>query len=80
MPTKAQHTALYRPVPGLLRTLREKAGLTQRELAKRIKRPLTWVHESETGSRRVDIAEFVLFCHGCKTDPHEALDYLMQRP
>lgn len=80
MPTKPQHAAIYRPVPGLLRFLREDAGLTQRQLAKRIKRPTTWVHESETGSRRVDIAEFVLFCSGCHVDPARMLRYLMKRP
>jgi transcriptional regulator with XRE-family HTH domain len=79
MPTKPQHAGIYRPVPVLLRLLREEAGLTQRELAREIGRPLTWVHESETGSRRVDVAEFVLICGGCGVDARRALGRLMRR-
>ncbi|MCL2649235.1 MAG: helix-turn-helix domain-containing protein [Phycisphaerales bacterium] len=80
MATKSQHALIYLPVPSFLRTLREQAGLTQRQLAQRIGRPHTWVHGSEIGSRRVDIAEFVLFCQGCDVDPCRTLKHLMQRP
>lgn len=49
--------------------LREEAKLTQRELATRVKRPHSWVYKSETGIRRLDIAEFVLWCRGCGVEP-----------
>jgi hypothetical protein len=79
VPTKPQHALIYQPVPSLLRGLRQRAGLTQRQLAQRVRRPLTWVHESETGSRRVDIAEFVLFCAACGADPCKVLKSLCRR-
>ncbi len=59
--------------------MREKAGLTQRELAAKIGQPQWWVHRGEIGSRRVDIAEFIEICRGCRVDPAAALIELSQR-
>ena len=66
---KSQHAQSYRAVPGLLRKLREEAGLTQRDLAVRVRRSQPWVHKSEIGERRVDISEFLEWCVGCDADP-----------
>ena len=65
MPTKPQHTERYERLPRLLRELREGAGLTQRDLAERLRQPQSWVHKSETGTRRVDVAEFCQWCTAC---------------
>ncbi len=67
MPRKAQHARDYRSVPTFLRGLREKAGLTQRELGERLRRPQSWVYNCETGNRRVDVAEFARWCEACET-------------
>jgi len=56
--------------------IRERAGLTQRALGQKIKKTQSWVQKCEIGSRRVDVAEFVLFCRGCGVDPREAIDEL----
>jgi transcriptional regulator with XRE-family HTH domain len=69
---KSQHAPSYRPVPGLLRGMREKAELTQRDLARRLNRSQPWVHKSELGERRVDISEFLDWCQGCGVDPERA--------
>jgi transcriptional regulator with XRE-family HTH domain len=60
-------------VPGLLRRLREEAGLTQRDLAKRMKRAQPWIHKSEIGERRVDVSELLDWCAACDTDAQKAL-------
>lgn len=73
MPTRALHGSLYRPVPPYLRKLREEAELTQRALGERIGRPQSWVQKCETAERRVDVAEFILWCGGCGVEPAEAL-------
>ena len=73
MSTKRNHALVYRRVPAFLRAMREKAGLTQRELADRIKQDQWWVARSETGSRRLDVAEFIEFAIGCESDPADAL-------
>jgi transcriptional regulator with XRE-family HTH domain len=69
---KAQHHARYRQLPGLLRRLREAAGLTQRELAARLRVTHVAVHKSERGERRVDVAEFMDWCLACGADPEDA--------
>ncbi len=69
MATKAQHQPIYKAVPRFLRQLREEAGLTQREIGAILKRPQSWVYSCETGIRRVDVAEFCLWCQACKSDP-----------
>ena len=78
VPTKPQHYLIYQPVPPYLRMLRERAGLTQRALGQKIRKTQSWVQKSEIGSRRVDVAEFALFCRGCGIDPREAIGELMR--
>lgn len=70
-----QHIS-YRVVPLALRQLREQAGLTQRGLATKIKRPQWFVARCETGSRRIDVAEFCEWSLGCGVDPKLALDLI----
>lgn len=77
MSVKPNHARIYRQVPEFLRECREAADLTQRALAEKLGRPQWWVHRAETGSRRVDVAEFVEWCRGCEIDPHSALDEII---
>jgi len=79
MSTKRNQALIYKKVPAFLREMREKAGLTQRDLADRIRQTQWWVARSETGSRRLDVAEFIEFCKGCGVDPAEALRELAGR-
>ncbi len=76
MSTKPNHARAYANVPPLLRGLREAAKLTQRQLATKVKRPQWWVARIETGSRRIDVAEFITFCQGCGKDPATVLNQL----
>lgn len=81
MPVRAVHSRDYRMVPGLLRAMREEAELTQRDLAKTLKVAQQTVHTSETGSRRVDIAEFCRWAEACGVSAREGLErYLSLRP
>jgi transcriptional regulator with XRE-family HTH domain len=79
MPTKRNQAIIYRKVPPFLREMRKQAELTQRDLALRIKQSQWWVARSESGSRRLDVAEFVEFCIGCGIEPDEALRELRKR-
>jgi transcriptional regulator with XRE-family HTH domain len=72
MATKSQHALAYRPLPGFLRALREAAALTQRDLAKRMRKPQSWIYNCETSNRRVDLAEFIEWARCCGVDPAEA--------
>ena len=77
---KSLQAQRYRQLPALLREMREKAGLTQRELAKKLSMNHTMVHNSETAERRVDVAEFLDWASGCGVDPLEAFaDFIKRR-
>ena len=75
---KSQFALIYRNVPILLRQLRESAGLTQRELARKINKSQPWVFKSESAARRIDISEFLEWCLGCEVDPQEAFRLLIR--
>jgi transcriptional regulator with XRE-family HTH domain len=47
----------------LLRTVRLESGFSQEQLAKKLhQRPQSWVSKSESGERRVDLAELSEIC------------------
>ena len=48
---------------------RQTAGLTQRELAAKIRRPNSFVWKIEAGERRVDVLEFIEIARALGTDP-----------
>src|SRR5437868_15242395 len=72
MSTKSQHSPSYDRLRGLLRALREGASLTQRELGTRLGKPQSWVHNCETGNRRLDVTEFAAWATACGGDPLDA--------
>src|SRR5207247_7332082 len=72
MATKSQHATSYQRLPPFLRALREAAGLTQRELGRRLKKPQSWVYNCETANRRVDVTEFIAWAKACGADPQDA--------
>jgi hypothetical protein len=49
-----------------------------RPIADRIPQSQWWVARSESGSRRIDAAEFIEFCIGCGVAPPAALIGLMK--
>lgn len=57
----------------MLRAMRDRAGLTQRDLAVRLKMHNTMVHRSEIGDRRIDPVEFAAWCRACGVDPGDAI-------
>ena len=78
MATKPNQALIYRKVPEFLRELRQRAKLTQRQLAVKVKKPQWWVARIELGSRRIDVAEFIEFCIGCGDKPTDAFEELVR--
>ena len=78
MPSALQQPS-YKNLLGMLRDMREQAGLTQRDLAKKLKQSQAWVHNTETGQRRADITEFLDWCLACDVDPAEAFKRLIAK-
>ena len=63
----------------MLRRMRQEASLTQRQLAAKLRVSHVFVHKSEVGERRVDVAEFLDWCVACGKDPDEAFRRLRRQ-
>jgi len=57
----AAHASEYREFLKRLRAGRERAGLVQTEVARRLRKPQSYVSKCESGERRVDVIELVAF-------------------
>jgi transcriptional regulator with XRE-family HTH domain len=66
---KSVHTPEYASLRAELRASRTRAGLSQRDLAARLKVPHSWVAKVESGERRIDLVEFCWFVAACGGDP-----------
>lgn len=57
----------------LLREWRVAAGLTQRALGERLRKPYSYVWKVEAGERRIDPIEFVAWCRACGVETVDAV-------
>jgi transcriptional regulator with XRE-family HTH domain len=62
----------------LLRSARERANLTQGELAARIGRPQSFIAKYESGERRLDVVEFTVIATAMGIDPPRLLRELLR--
>lgn len=76
---KAIYSPEYQLVRELFIELREGAGLTQREMADKLKRAYSMVWRVETGQRRVDILEFYWICGVLGVDARVTYSRLIDR-
>ena len=74
---KSTHTPEYRALCERLIAVRHKAGLSQRELAKKLRVSPSWVAKVEQGERRLDLVEFCWLCRACNSDPMAVAGTLM---
>jgi transcriptional regulator with XRE-family HTH domain len=79
MPKKRNTSQYYAAVGGFLTTIRTAAKLSQRDLAAALDESQSWVAQSERNSRRVDVAEFALWCRACGVDPGRAIRELIKQ-
>lgn len=59
--------------------LRRKAGLTQRQLAAKLKREHNLIGRLELGERRLDVVEFFWICKACDANPEAEARKLMRK-
>ena len=57
---------------------RERAGLTQQQVAKRLQRPQSFVAKYEGGERRLDVLEFLTVTRALNADPIKILRALIR--
>ena len=66
---KSVHTAEQQLLRELLIAARDKAGLTQQKLARRLGKPQSFIAKYEGGERRLDVIEFVTIARAIGADP-----------
>ncbi len=77
--TKSLHTPEYEHFRLVLVAAREKAGLTQVEVAARLDRPQSFVAKYEGGERRLDVIELIQVCAALGADPQVVLADVQSR-
>jgi transcriptional regulator with XRE-family HTH domain len=70
---KSLRTAEHQKLIALLAGAREKAGLTQQQLADLLDKPQSYVAKYEGGERRVDLVEFIAIARALDFDPARAV-------
>lgn len=62
-----------------LAVVRQRAGITQRELAALLGKPQSFVSAYESGQRRVDLLELLVIVETLKADPFTVLAQVIER-
>ncbi len=70
---KTIYTNQYRTFCQYLTVRRKALGLTQQELADRLKKPQSFVAKFELGDRRLDVIEFLAVARALEIDPCEVI-------
>lgn len=70
------HHKRYSKLRVVLRDVRQKAGLTQVQLAKRLSMEQSNLSKIERGERYLDTLLFIDFCHACGADPAVVISML----
>lgn len=68
----------YAALRAWLKSQRLEAGLTIRVLAEKLEVPHSIVGKIEDGSRKMELFEFIEYCHAVGADPHEGIDTLLK--
>jgi transcriptional regulator with XRE-family HTH domain len=67
----------YKFVGATLALARQEAGLTQTQLAKRLRKPQSFVSNYERGQRRLDILELLRVVEALKAEPRRVFDAIL---
>jgi transcriptional regulator with XRE-family HTH domain len=76
---KSVHSPGQAALCELLIAARDRAGLTQQQLAKRLGVHQSFVAKYEGGERRIDVVEFLTITRAIGADPVRLLKALMRR-
>ena len=76
---RSLHTSDYDYFRSLLIAARERSGLTQAQVASKIRRPQSFVSKYEIGERRLDVVEFVEVCIALGVSPQSIVGNLQKR-
>ena len=66
---ESMFTGAYEQLVEAVVAMRQRAGLTQRDLAEKLGREQSFIGRIETRQRRIDLVEFVWIARACGEDP-----------
>lgn len=69
-----RHAAEYRVLVGMLKDVRQAAGLSQAQLAKRLNKPQSYVSKVERAERLIDPVELRWWCRELDLDLTETIE------
>jgi transcriptional regulator with XRE-family HTH domain len=64
----------YKVVGAALAAARERAGLTQKQLARKLRKPQSFVSNYERGQRRIDVLELLRIVDAFEGDPRKVFN------
>jgi len=76
---KSVHSTQQAQFCALMIKARKAAGLTQQDLAKRLRKPQSFIAKYEGGERRIDIVEFLAIARAIGADPVRILRDLQKQ-
>ncbi|HHB76629.1 MAG TPA: XRE family transcriptional regulator [Desulfobulbus sp.] len=76
---KTIHSKAYQVLRQWLLQVRHEKNLTQRQLAKLLDVPYSWVGKVELGERRLDVVEYVRVCEALGVDPTTGLQIVTKQ-
>ena len=76
---KSLRSREHRAVIAVLVAARKVAGLTQQQVAVRLRKPQSFVSKYETGERRLDVPEFIRVSRRLGADPADLLRQVERR-
>lgn len=77
---KSIHTERYVRFLSVMTDARLQLGLSQRQLARLLKKPQSYVSKYERRERRLDVIEFMDLCKVLKLDPCTVLQKIESKP
>ncbi len=77
--SKSLRSPRQKQLQRLLADRRKAKGFTQAEVAKKLRRPQSFVAKYEGGERRLDVVEFIEVTQALDGDPCELLGQLIRR-
>jgi hypothetical protein len=78
-PRKSLFSPEYDAFLVLLRQTRMKAGMTQSDATRALRRPQSFISKCESGERRVDVVERLQFCREYKAEPAKLMRNFISR-
>jgi len=75
---KSLKSAEYGRLIALLVAARHKAGIRQHALAKKVRKPQSFIAKYEGGERRLDVIEFIAIAEAIGADPIRLLRRFLQ--